>query len=175
MFLNQEGGEKYQSIYEKYCHLIFYIAYSILKNYELAEDATQNTLLYIALNLKKIQNFDVNDNKVKNYICIVTKHKAFDILRKQKNTVNIDEFMSILTVNDVEEKVIQKLEVQKILEIIHLLPQSDKEILELSLIYEYKPREIAKLLGLKYAQARKRLQRAKQKLTNMLGEDFYKE
>lgn len=59
MIFNKELEEKYQFIYEKYWRLIFYIANTILEDYELAEDAMQNTLFYLALNFKKIGEFDM--------------------------------------------------------------------------------------------------------------------
>lgn len=175
MIFNKELEEKYQFIYEKYWRLIFYIANTILEDYELAEDAMQNTLFYLALNFKKIREFDMEDTKVKNYICIVAKHKALDIVRKRKKEkmVNIEEYIPIANFN-MEEKVIQSLEIQEILEVIRSFPQIDKELLELYLVYEYRSIEIAKLTGLSYVQTRKRLQRAKEKLKKRLGEDFYK-
>lgn len=162
--LIEEEGEriKFLNLYEGYRFRILHIARNILNDQGLAEDAVQNTFLYIAQNIHLID--DVNSPKTRNYIYIVTTHKAIDILRKfKKETCTSAEELEYFIggYEHIEKIIIENQEYAQILKAISELPFKYKECLELHLVYDLSAKKISALTGLPLETTKKRIQRGK--------------
>ena len=59
------------------------LAYSLLKDHQLSEDAVQEALIRLFKNTDKIDN--INSKSSKNYIYTVTKNEALKILAEKNN------------------------------------------------------------------------------------------
>lgn len=69
-------------LYTKYIKLVAKIAFSVLKDHELAKDATQSAFLSVTQNVWKLK--DVPEEKVKNYIIKAARNAAIDIYRNNR-------------------------------------------------------------------------------------------
>lgn len=69
-------------LYTKYIKLVAEIAFSVLKDHELAKDATQSAFLSVTQNVWKLK--DVPEEKVKNYIIKAARNAAIDIYRNNR-------------------------------------------------------------------------------------------
>lgn len=69
-------------LYNKYIRLVAEIAFSVLKDHELAKDATQSAFLSVTQNVWKLK--DVPEEKVKNYIIKAARNAAIDIYRNNR-------------------------------------------------------------------------------------------
>lgn len=156
-----------EMIYQKYGGLMYHIARKVLGYSDLTHDIVQDSLLYLMINIEKIENY--HENKLKNYICLLTKHRAIEIIRKSKKIISLEEVdIDIYDERNLENEIIQDIEIKNIITAIQTLPSIERDILELSLLYEYRPSEIAEFMGWNGAQSRKRLQRAREKLRSLL-------
>ena len=59
------------------------LAYSILKDHQLSEDAVQEALIRLSQNKEKIGN--INSRETKSYIYTVTKNEALRLAEKEIN------------------------------------------------------------------------------------------
>lgn len=86
-----EERSKFEELYIKYGKLMKYVAYNILCDDALAEDAVHNAFLKLMKYLNKID--EVNCHKTKSFIVIVTESVSKDMYMKRKReaTVNIDD------------------------------------------------------------------------------------
>ena len=135
-------------IFEKYHAMMKSLAYSILKDYQLAEDAMQEALLALSANMDKIDNID--SNRSKNFIYTVTKNKSLNLLK------NVQVFCNEFGFSD------------QVLNALSQLDEIDKDIIIYKFGAGYNGREISKLIGRDPDYVYKRLQRAIQKLQKIL-------
>lgn len=73
-------------IFNKYLPMMKSLANSLLKDYQLSEDAVQEALIRLSKNVDKIDN--INSNASKNYIYTVTKNEVYQS-RKVDHTMII--------------------------------------------------------------------------------------
>lgn len=87
----QEERTKFEEIYKKYGKLMKYVAYNILRDDSLAEDAVHNAFLKLIKYLDRIE--DVDCHKTKSFVVIVTESVSKDMYAKRKReaTVNIED------------------------------------------------------------------------------------
>ena len=74
--------------------LMYQVAYNILHDSGLAEDAVHNAFLDILDQIAKLR--ELSDGQAKGFAIVVTRNKAVDILRKEKFTLSWEEVMQLL-------------------------------------------------------------------------------
>ena len=156
-------------IYEQYYKLMYQVSYSILQNFEDTEDVLQEAFIRINKNISKIS--DPFCPKTKNFVVIITKRIALNMLRKKKG-IQAEELLATLEdvrVDASPEKANETKTVQELVKMaIRDLPDRYRDCLFLSLIDEYTPKEIACILEMKEHVIYKRLERGKKMLQNRL-------
>ncbi len=75
---NPEDELLFETFYNKFYNIIFYIAKDHLKTKESAEDCAHEVLMYFAKQFHNITH-DFDDKKLCNFIRVVTKCMAVDI------------------------------------------------------------------------------------------------
>lgn len=160
MSLIEEEKEKskFELLYYKYRRLMKYIAFDILHDDMLAEESVQESFIKIANNIKKIDEVDCH--KTKSFIVIIVKNTSLDILKKEKKQAVINTSVPEYTEN--------AMGVQDIVSAIKSLPDIYRDILELKAFHELSDKEIADVLGLSHSTVRKRLERARNALKEIL-------
>lgn len=127
-------------IFNKYLPMMKSLANSLLKDYQLSEDAVQEALIRLSKNVDKIDN--INSDTSKNYIYTVTKNEALKLLEEKNNRKNhetyvqfYDEygFNNIEGALDIEAFCDQYGFGLEISEILQNLSETDKDII----IYKY--------------------------------------
>ncbi len=157
--------EKIMQIYDQYYELMYHIVYNILGNPIDSEDAIQEAFLRVAENISKIS--DPICPKTRNYIVIISRNIALNMLKKRKR-MQWEELPLQLEDSRVRgrpEKVSEEREfIEMVRKGIEELPPRYRKCLYLSIIKEYTPKEIARMLGIKLPTIYKRLKRGKEKL-----------
>lgn len=167
----EQEKSKFEQIYNYYRHIMFYVAKSILKDDYLSEDAVHNAFIKIAKNMDNIS--EVNSNRTKGYVVIIVRNISLNMLKKQKNIVDIDGFVEN-TKDDLnlEDEVLSKLSFDFIVEKIMSLPIIYKDVLYLSYVEDLKTQEISGLINVSNETVKKRLQRGRQKLLENINVVF---
>ena len=158
--LSRENTRKLEGIYHKYSKLMKYIAYEILLDDNLADDAVCDAFLKIIKHADKLD--DVESTKVKSFVAMTVKSAAIDIIRKRKKyrfTEKIPHTSEMLDVSLAELNTV-----------IESLSEPYREILILKAYYSFSDNEIADFYGISHSSARKRIQRARGKLNDILNE-----
>lgn len=134
-----------QQWYERYKTGIFRFALSILKDSSLAEDVLQETFLKLLTG-----KYLVQEGKEQAWLYKVARNLCYDILRNRGR--------------EVAEMVQQSREHYGYIDLIVGLDLSEQEIVTLKIVGGLSHREIAKIMGLTTHAAKKRYERAIQKL-----------
>ena len=73
-------------LYNNYSIFMYKVAYSILKDKSLAEDAVQISFIKI---MKHLDNIDISDKtKTRNFLGLICKNTAINLYNKQKKQPN---------------------------------------------------------------------------------------
>ena len=164
-----DDKEKFEKIYNQYRNLMLYIANGILHDHHLAEDAVHDAFIKIIDSLEKLE--DVFSHKTKAFVVIVTENISKSMYTKQKKSRSTsfeDIEYEISDKTQELDELLSAIALEKIIDKIKTLSEIDNQILMLRYIHELKDKEIAKILDLKDSVVRKRLERARQRLTALL-------
>lgn len=135
--------------YEEYRTGIYRFALSLLRDPQQAEDVLQET--FVKLLTGKFHA--PTPGKEKAWLFRVARNLCFDILRKRIRDLELPPEIAAPPKENWE-----------FLELISPLPQSEQEILSLKFIGGFTHKEIAKITGITVHAAKKRYERAIQKL-----------
>ena len=170
--LSQKANIRFiEKCYQLYEQKMYQVAYSILRDERMAEDAVQEA--FLKLMKSKILLKDANSDDCKRYMITVIKNASITIYNKQKmeqEVVYISErhkdFSSTINKED-EDK-------EELREYITQLPEKYYEVVNCLVVKELSTKETAEELTISEANVRKRFERAKWLLKNMMkGCDEY--
>ena len=146
------------------------IAENILHDYYEADDAVQIAMIRIADNIYKIE--DIHSNKCKNFVFVITKNVALNLLRKKKQTsVSVPrdpcEFVDLVD----QEALAQPMDsyFSETMDVfLSKLKEKDRDIISLRYGDGYETHEIADILDMSPDAVRKRLFRARKHLAELI-------
>ncbi len=162
----QSGKTAYfAELYDRYANKVYRKCISMLKNKEDAQDLSHDILVKAFL---KISSFEGNSS-FSTWIYAITYNKCIDFLRKkQKNRVvvydDINESLDIEVEDEVENKKIFEIEVERLMELLHELNEDDRAIILMKYQDEMSIEEIRTALSLSPSAAKMRLKRARDRL-----------
>ena len=117
---------------------------------------------------------EVEDGKLKAYLAAVTRNLAKNKLRYLHQTVPLEEEYMLLSVPDLEGKLLEK-DIQRLTrQAVEELPEPDRSIFQRYYFLYQKTEEIAAALELSPAAVRQRLSRGREKLKSNLEERGYR-
>ncbi len=161
--------DKFEQIYQYYRLKMQYVAASIVKDKQAAENMVHDTFLTLTENMDKIGEAECH--KTWNYIVTILKNKCFNYLKREKKLSFGEDYAWEENGGDALEEQEEKKERAAILtEEIRALSYPYKEVLYLTFYNELNSKEIGEMLGMSSDNVRKILSRAKQKLRKRLEE-----
>lgn len=167
---NEQDKVRFVELYEKYKNLMFYVAKEILKDEHLAEDAVQEAFLRVAKNFHKI--CDVLSPQTRNFVVIITRNISIDMLKKKDTIIDIDTYIESES-TEISDEVFESVSSKLLTDMILKLSQNHRDILYLHHLYGYSFNEISTLLSISVETAKKRTQRARGMLKEMLKKEGY--
>lgn len=169
LLLNDEcERSEFEKLYNEYKNEAYYIAYKILDDSALAEDAVADGFLSLAGNFRTFSALDAD--KKHGYIIVTIRNSARMILRKNRHHRDDLEYIDEQYTPDEDINRYDRLWIK---ECVSRLCREDAQILYLKYALELDHKQIARLLGISQTASRKRLQKARQRLAEKLkeGED----
>lgn len=166
-----EEKVRFLNLYERYKHFIWSICKDVLKDEQLAEDATHETFIKVAKNISKIKATE--SNATKRYLIIIARNSAIDIYRKRSRQMQFET--SLDEVADAEDTYAES-EVEfdnTITRILAGMSAIYREVLILKYSNEFTNKEIAKTLGISEAVVRQRLKRGRDIIRKELDNGTY--
>lgn len=159
MMNTEEDKRKFVVLYEKYRYLMMKVAYNILCDYFLAEDAVHNAFIKVAQNIDKVQNVDTQETK--RLLIVITKNASIDIYRKRSSQMKKEIFVDELSDNEMPLTYIEADVDNQILDILKGMPIKYRDVFLLKYSSRLENKEIAKLLRISEGTVRQRIVRGK--------------
>lgn len=147
--------ESFEVLYKKYKNRIQYFVFNIVKDYQKAEDITQDTFMYVLKNKLR------EDYSFKYYLYLIAKSRAINYLNSENKKQEIDEKYFLEENNKDEQDIIETL----------IKNENEKKILEEINMLEYKYKTaiyLVKIEGLSYKQASEILGTSIQNVKNFI-------
>ena len=164
-YLNGET-KAFELLYLKYKDKIKYFIYNIVKDYEKAEDITQEVFIYVLKN--KVRN----ESSFKYYIYMIAKSRAINYLNTENRRNEINNLYLIhneeTTSEDVLDIIEKQEEKEKLLEAINLLDEKYKNAIYLVKIEEFSYQETAEILNESISNIKNLIHRGKKELRMIL-------
>ena len=166
-----EDKRKFEDIYSRYERLMFVVARDILKDPYKAEDAVNDAFINIIKNFEKIGAAD--SPRTKRFVVIIVRNICFNVLKKDKRHPEVlsdDVSEKDQHAAPAEDSFFDSYSIEKLKETIRMLPAKQRDALYLHVTENMSVKEIASLLGLSSETVKKRIQRARKKLRELMGE-----
>lgn len=165
--------EAFELLYNKYKNKIEYFIFNIVKDYQKAEDLTQETFIYVMQNSKK------EESSFKYFVYLVARSKAFNYINVEKRRNEI----SSVYLNDNEPQIekdvleiIEKEETKKeVLEAINLLDEKYKNAIYLTSIEGLTYEETSQILEETLQNTKSLIHRGKKNLRKILLKKGFEE
>ena len=165
---------RFNDLYEKYKTEVMQYAISIVKNHHDAEEVSQEVWLVIARRLDELR-FE-NEKSLKAFLMKIVKHKSVDVVRKRKIMSDYisdpDSSMDTLPTDydSVLLAICQRESVDTIHRCINALDEIYRDVLSFYYFHQRSAREIADFLSMDVRAVRKRIERGRSMLINLLME-----
>lgn len=155
-------------LFKEYRQMMFNVAMGILHNNSDAEDAVQNSFLWIINNLDKISQIPCHERGV--YFALIVEHRSIDICRKRtgRQIEYIEEQYALCSNEYIAEKAISSVTVGEIKDALKELPDREYKMLYMYLFKEMSPKEISIAMGISEKNIRTYIQRARKKFMEIL-------
>lgn len=148
-----------EKLYNDYHREVYLYAFSLCKDYHLAQDLTSDTFF------KAILSLDNNTSYIKYWLFKVCKNLFLDYVRKDKEFSETDSLENIMVIEETPlDKLIESEEKKQLYRIVMGLRPSYREILILYYYCDFTLTEITKATGLTEGAAKVLLFRARKKL-----------
>lgn len=164
-----EDKAAFEDIYNAYKSKMLAVAYNVLGNYHDSEEAVSQAFFTVARSFGKIKGRCRPEQEA--YINIVTKNAALDIYRKKKseNSVAIEDVADMSDGNDnVSDEALSDFGYNRIVEAIRSLPEKYAQALYMFNVTGLSVKEISEAIRESETTVKKRLQRARCKLRELL-------
>lgn len=167
---NSDKDKLISELFAEYKQMMFKVAFGILHNEADAEDAVQNSFLWIINNCEKISQIPCNKRAC--YFATITEHLSLNAINKQRThpTDDIEEHTDIGSDISVEKNAVDKIIIDEVKQIIRTMPTTDRLMLRLYLFEGRNYKEISRIAGISEENARIRVYRARKRLAKLLKE-----
>jgi len=161
------GGdiESFGELCRRYYAAMVAIAYCILSDHQLAEDAAQESFARALVNLKNLKN----NNRFAPWLAAICRNVAKDMVAVRARRINAEDISNTDQKNkdDENSRVVRRA--------IEQLPAPAKELIVLRYYNNLSYEQIGSILGISRATINGRILRAKRKMANYLRKDGFPE
>ncbi|MGX7680225.1 RNA polymerase sigma factor [Jatrophihabitans sp. DSM 45814] len=153
-------------VYQTYGRLVYSVAYKVLGDVALAEDATQQTFIQA---WRAASSYDPS-RELGPWLATIARRAAIDVFRHERRHRNLDGIESVenalVSPPPSAEQISDVWEVRKALE---KLPDQDRELIRMQHYQELTHSEIAERLSIPVGTVKSRTFRAHRRLVGLLG------
>jgi RNA polymerase sigma-70 factor, ECF subfamily len=169
--ISRPKNEILEELFIKYSNLMFFVAFDILKDRYLAEDAVQKA--FLKLEKSKMIIDSTSSNRTRSFVVIVIRNVSITMLnnsRKELRSIEGDGFEELPDNNLLPlELLINKEKVSQIKNNLSKIDNKYADVFLLRYFDEYSISEIASLLDISEQLVRVRLHRAKKSLLEKIN------
>ena len=162
LYLKSREPAYFSLLYDRYSGKVYRKCISLLKDEEMARDATQGIFVKIFVSLARFSG----KSKFSTWVYSITYNYCIDYLRKIKKERNLfsDEMEPATEpIEEVDDNELLQMKVERLKKVLENIPSGDKAILLMKYQQEMSIKEIAEILDKTDNTVKMRIKRAKHK------------
>jgi len=170
-YLETQNVNYFNLLYDRYSDKVYAKCVSLLKDYTLAEDSTQEIFVKILLNCSKFNN----KSKFSTWIYSITYNFCIDEIRRQKKEIkeNVENFSSLDQIdNDIDDAQILEINVYRLKEVLEFMPCEDTSVLMMKYQDDMSIKDMSLVLNKTESAVKMKILRAKKKFINIYKEKY---
>lgn len=152
---------KMEILYKNLMKPVFLLAYSIVRNYEIAEDIMQETFIKVQ---SKADSYMAGTN-AKAWIFQIARNLSYNAIKKQTE-FSIEDYSELIKTEDMYDNTENSVDLNRALSI---LDEIEREIVVMHVLAGLKHKEIASILQIDASTVRKRYSKSISKLYKFLS------
>jgi len=165
-YLRTQSEYYFEILYNRYSAKIFGKCLTILKEENLAQDATQDVMMKILLNLAKFGG----KSKFSTWVYSITYNFCIDFIRKRKKDKSqyyedVSQFEDVE--DEIDDKELLEVELERLKEILDKIPPDDKSILMMKYLDGMSIKEIGAVIMKSESAIKMQIKRAKLKFVRI--------
>ncbi len=171
LYLETQSQEHFSMLYDRYSDKVYSKCLSLLKNDASAQDAAQDIFLKIFLNLAKFNK----KSRFSTWVYSITYNYCIDTIRRKKKEKTIltdDENEKETPSEEVEDKEMLEMEIERLSYVLDKIPEADKVVLLMKYREGLSIKDISKAFNKSESAIKMKLKRAKNKVRKIYGESF---
>lgn len=171
IYLATQSQEHFSMLYSRYADKVYSKCLSLLKNEASAQDAAQDIFLKIFLNLAKFNK----KSRFSTWVYSITYNYCIDTIRRKKKEKTIltdDDNEHDAPEEDVDEKEILEMEIERLAFVLDKVPEEDKMVLLMKYREGLSIKDISKAFNKSESAIKMKLKRAKNKVRKIYTENF---
>ncbi|MBQ7875815.1 MAG: sigma-70 family RNA polymerase sigma factor [Clostridia bacterium] len=158
---DSERELKIERLYHSYKKLLYKVAFDILQDGALSEDAVHDTFLRVMKNLNKID--EENCPRTRNFLVVICRNVALNMKTKYIADCELQDNMQS-SQESVESIIAGQDALEKLTDIINTLDPIYRDVFILRRVHKLSRHEIAKIMNLSTETVKKRLTRAREQI-----------
>lgn len=170
-YLETQSQKYFSILYDRYSTKVYSRCLSLLKNEATAADASQDIFMKIFLNLSKFNQ----KSRFSTWVYSITYNYCIDYIRRKKKekTVLTDEDEKIGDVQEeVSDKELFEIELDRIKEIMEIIPAEDKAVLTMKYQEGLSIKVIGDVINKSESATKMKLKRAKHKVRTIYLQNY---
>lgn len=169
MMVPVEDHEKFTEMYYEYRNLVNHIVYKHLQHRQDTDDCFQDVFEHFAQHFDEMKLKD--EETLKGYIALVSKNMAISFYRRRQGIENKScGYVDNMTehIRDDSFDIYNKIDVENAMA---KLTEEEDNIIQMKCVYDMTSKEMGNILGITDVYARKKYERAKNKLIKILNKE----
>lgn len=172
-YLVTQDNKYFDILYKRYKNKIYGKCLSMLNDAELCQDAVQDIFIKVLLSLSTFKK----DSKFSTWLYSITYNYCIDVIRKEGKLItdSIEDSKTgneIADENDLEEKRLLEIKVDRLDKILDAIPVKDKSVLIMKYQGDLSVREISNIIGKSESAVKMILKRAREKSMRIYDEIY---
>ena len=162
LYLDSQSSTYFDLLYDRYINKVYSKCISLLKNETLAQDAAQEIFLKIFMNLAKFNR----QSRFSTWVYSITYNFCIDFLRRQKKSKKIFSNVEVEgedIVEEVSDKEILEMELERLVIVLEKIPVEDKAVLLMKYKDDLSIKEIGAVFDKSESAIKMKIKRAKHK------------
>lgn len=163
----EEDRDRITALYKQHYGLLYHVAYEILHDRQLAEDAVHNGFINLINSLYDLEKNSCHKNR--GLLVVITRNAAKDIRRK-RDRLPVADAEAPSAVPSVTPDMLDGIATRRLADILAALPAIYRDAMVMRAYYAMNEKQIAAALNVSHATVRKRLERARKMLAEAINE-----
>ena len=166
---NPDDKLRFEEFYNKFYHVIYFIAKDHLQTKEAAEDCAQEIMIKFAKDFHNI-NQDFNDIRFRGYVRVVAKSMAVDMYRKEKKHLEHIVEGDLSEKNNISVNAFDVCDTMLLKQAVDEMPEAYKYVFYLKYFYGFTGKEISAKTGISETNVRQKCSQGMKFVRNYIKE-----